>query len=53
MRRTVRSLLIALGAAALLALVATPANAARIVRGSIAPLQLKGQPAVAMFFHPF
>ena len=53
MRRSTRSLLVALSAAALLALVAAPANAARIVRGSITPLQLKGQPAVAMFFHPF
>jgi hypothetical protein len=52
-RRTARSLIVALGAAALLALVAAPANAAGIVRGSITPLQLKGQPAVAMFFHPF
>lgn len=53
MRASVRRV-IALGtAAAALAALAAPANAAQVVNGTVQPSKLRGRPTVAMFFHPF
>ena len=48
-----RRLLVLAAALAAVALAAAPANAARVLNGSITPSSLKGKPSVVMFFHPF
>lgn len=53
MRMSARRLLTLLGAVAVLAAAAAPANAAQVVGGTIAPSQLKGRASAVMFFHPF
>jgi hypothetical protein len=53
MRLRTRRLLIVAATIALVAAMAAPAHAARVVNGAITPGKLKGKPTAVMFFHPF
>lgn len=53
MRVSARRLLALCTAAAALCALAAPANAAQVVNGTVQPSKLRGQPTIAMFFHPF
>ncbi len=48
-----RRLILLAAALVTVAFAAAPANAARVVNGSITPAKLKGSPTAVMFFHPF
>lgn len=51
--RRSRRLLLAIAACIAVAFAAAPANAARVVSGSVTPASLSGTATAVMFFHPF
>jgi hypothetical protein len=52
-RMSLRRALLACATAVMLAFASAPANAAKVVNGTIAPSKLKGRSTAVMFFHPF
>lgn len=53
MRLSIRRLLVLAATTVVVAALAAPANAARVVNGAITPGQLRGTSTAVMFFHPF